>query len=84
MTLCYYKKIMWNVDHGHLRRIEQVHPGQDGIVSVVNVHTKTGVCVRQVVKIYMLEECYNDKVPKVGEMLQKVPPPIVAAERELL
>ena len=40
--------------------------------------------MRQVVKIYMLEECYNDKVPKVGEMLQKVPPPIVAAERELL
>ena len=26
-----------------LRRIEQVHPGQDGIVRVVNVRTKTGV-----------------------------------------
>ena len=39
--------------------------------------------MRQVVKIYMLEECYDDKVPKVGEMLQKVLP-IVGAERELL
>ena len=26
-----------------LRRIEQVHPGQDGIVRVVNVRTKTEV-----------------------------------------
>ena len=71
------------MDHGHLGRIEQVHPGQDGIVSVVNAHIKTGVCMRQVMKIYTLEECYNDKVPKVGEMLQKVPP-VVGAEMELL
>ena len=71
------------MDHEHLGRIEQVHPGQDGIVSVFNVHTKTEVCVRQVVKIYTLEECYDDKVPKVGEMLQKVPP-VVGAEMEFL
>ena len=40
-----------------LGRIEQVHPGQDGIVRVVNVRTKTGVYVRPVVKIYLPDEC---------------------------
>ena len=49
-----------------LGRIEQVHPGQDGIVHVVNVHTKTGVYVRPVLKMYLLEECYVDDVPQGG------------------
>ena len=57
-----------NVKHESwpLGRIEQVHPVQDGIVHVVNVHTKTGVYVRPVVKIYPLVECYVDDVPQGG------------------
>ena len=49
-----------------LGRIEQVHPGQDDIVPVVNFCTKTGVYMRPVVKIYLLEECYVDEVPQGG------------------
>ena len=72
-----------NVKRGSwpLGRIEQAHPGQDVIVHV-NVCTKTEVYVIPFVKIYMLEECYVDKIPEGGGMLQKLPQ-IVGAEREL-
>ena len=49
-----------------LGRIEQVHPGQDGIICVVNVCTKTWVHMRPVVKTCQLEECYVDKVHQGG------------------
>ena len=57
-----------NVKRGSwlLGRIEQVHPGQDGIVRVVNVRTKTGVYVRPVVKIYLPDECYVEEAPQGG------------------
>ena len=50
-----------------LGRIERIHPGQDGIIRVVDVRTKSGVYVRPVVKIYPLEiDCINE-VPQGGE-----------------
>ena len=49
-----------------IRRIEQVCTGQDGIVLVVNVRTKTGAYVRLVLKIHPLEECYFDEVLQGG------------------
>ena len=57
-----------NVKRGSwlLGRIEQVHPGQDGIVRVVNVRTKTGVYVRPVVKIYLSDECYVEEALQGG------------------
>ena len=39
-----------------LGRTENIYPGRDGIVHVVDVQTKAGVYRRLVVKIYPLEE----------------------------
>ena len=39
-----------------LGRTENIYPGRDGIVHVVDVQTKTGVYRGPVVKIYPLEE----------------------------
>ena len=49
-----------------LGRTKQVHPGQDGIVPVVDVHTKTVIYMRLVIKVYPLEWCYIDEVPQGG------------------
>ena len=62
-----------NVKRGSrpLGRVEQVQPWQDGIVRAVNVRTKTRVCVRPVLEIYPLEECYVDEVPQGGGNVTK-------------
>ena len=67
-----------------LGRIKEVHLGQDGIVCVIDVHSKTRGSMRPFMKVYPLEECYVDKVPQAGGgMLQKVPQ-ILGAEKEFL
>ena len=55
------KRVWWP-----LGRIEQVHPGQDGIVRVVHPRTNTEVYVRPVVKVHPFQECYIDEVPQGG------------------
>ena len=46
--------------------IENIYPGRDGIVCVVDVRTKTGVYRRPAVKIYPLEEQTFNEVPQGG------------------
>ena len=47
-----------------LGRIKEVHLGQDGIVFVIDVHSKTRASMRPFMKVYPLKECYVDKVPQ--------------------
>ena len=53
-----------------LGRIKQVHPGQDGIVYVVGVCTKTGVYMNLVMKIDPLEACHDNVVPQGGNVTE--------------
>ena len=47
-------------------RIENIYPGSDGVVRIVDVRTKSGVYSRPVVKIYPLEDRFVDEVPQGG------------------
>ena len=49
-----------------LGRIENIYPGGDGIVRVVDVRTKTDVYRRPVAKIYPLEEKTFNEAPQGG------------------
>ena len=62
-----------------LGRTENIYPGRDGIVCVVDVWTKIGVYRRPIVKIYPVEEQTFNEVPQGGGNVQ-----IVEAEGELL
>ena len=55
-----------NVKRGSwpLGRIENIYPGSDGVVQIVDVRTKSGVYSRPVVKIYPLEDRFVDEVPQ--------------------
>ena len=60
-------------------RTENIYPGRDGIVCVVDVRTKAAVYRRPIVKIYPVEEQTFNEVPQGGGNVQ-----IVEAEGELL
>ena len=47
-------------------RFENIYPGIDGIVRVVDVQTKIGVYRRPVMKIHPLEEQTFDEIPQGG------------------
>ena len=47
-------------------RIEKPYPGENGIVRVVNMRSKTDTYNRSIVKIYPQDEQTFDEVPQVG------------------
>ena len=47
-------------------RFENIYPGIDGIVCVVDAQTKIGVYRRPVMKIHPLEEQTFDEIPQGG------------------
>ena len=55
-----------------LGRIENVYPGSDGVIRIVDVRTKTGVYKRPAMKIYPLEDRFLMRFLKVEGMLNKL------------
>ena len=70
------------MDHGHYGELNKFTKGKVALYMLLMFVPKR-VYVRLIMKIYLLEECYANKFPQDGEMLQRVPQ-TVGAERDLL